>query len=147
MSKQLINPAELYHASANGMSQAVFDEQSGLVFISGQIDWNHQFETSENTVAGQTKKALANLEIALKAAGSSVEDLLRVRVYVRGELGEQMSQIAPIIRDFLGESRPALTGIGVASLVAPDVLVEIEAVARRGGHFRNTSAENPAIYS
>jgi 2-iminobutanoate/2-iminopropanoate deaminase len=129
MSKKLINPAELYDCSANGMSQATVETELGLVFISGQVDWNHQYQTTENSVEGQTQKALDNLKIALTAAGSSVEQLLQIRVYVRGELAEHMETAMPILARFLGESRPALTGIGVASLASPSLLVEIEAVA------------------
>ncbi|VEP12206.1 Endoribonuclease L-PSP (fragment) [Hyella patelloides LEGE 07179] len=38
----------------------------------------------------------------------------------------------PILSSFLGESRPAVTGIGVASLASPETLVEIEAIASIG---------------
>jgi 2-iminobutanoate/2-iminopropanoate deaminase len=129
MSKKLINPEELYDGAASGMSQAIVETELGLVFVSGQVDWNHQYETTENSVEGQTRKALANLKIALTDAGSSVEQLLQVRVYVRGELAEHMETAMPILSEFLGESRPALTGIGVASLASPLILVEIEAIA------------------
>jgi 2-iminobutanoate/2-iminopropanoate deaminase len=129
MTKKLINPEELYDGAASGMSQATVETELGLVFVSGQVDWNHQYETTENTVAGQTRKALENLKIALTAAGSSVEQLLQIRVYVRGELAEHMETAMPILAGFLGESRPALTGIGVASLASPSLLVEIEAIA------------------
>lgn len=86
------------------MSQAVIETRSGLVFISGQVDWNHQYETTEQSIEGQMGKALANLAIALENAGSSVDRLLQVRIYVRGEFGEYMNTIAPILTSFLGES-------------------------------------------
>ena len=129
MSKKLINPKELFDSSVSGYSQAVIETETGLLYISGQVDWNQQYETTEQSVEGQTRKALNNLKIVLKNAGSSVEQLLHVRVYVRGELGEYMNTLAPIFTEFMGESRPALTGIGVASLASPETLVEIEAVA------------------
>ncbi|VEP12205.1 Putative translation initiation inhibitor, yjgF family (fragment) [Hyella patelloides LEGE 07179] len=91
MSKKLINPQELFDGAAFGMSQAVIDTKSELVFISGQIDWNHQYETTEKSVEGQMKKALNNLTIALENSGSSIDKLLQVRVYIRGELGEHMN--------------------------------------------------------
>ncbi len=124
MSKKLINPEELYDGAVYGMSQATVETESGLVFVSGQVD-----ETRENSIEGQARKALDNLKIVLAAAGSSVEQLLQIRVYIRGELGEHMETLAPILSSFLGESRPALTGIGVASLASPSILVEVEAVA------------------
>lgn len=129
MSKKQINPEELYDGAAFGMSQATVETDLGLVFVSGQVDWNHQYETTESSVEGQMRKALDNLKIALTAAGSSVEQLLQVRVYIRGELGEHMEAVAPILSSFLGESRPSVTGIGVASLASPSTLVEVEAVA------------------
>jgi 2-iminobutanoate/2-iminopropanoate deaminase len=129
MSKKLINPKALYDGTPNGLSQAVIETESGLVFISGQVDWNHQYQTTEHTVGGQLRKALENLKITLEESGSSIDQLLQVRVYIRGELGEYMHEIAPIFSNFLGASRPALTGIGVASLASPETLVEVEAVA------------------
>ena len=129
MSKKLINPETLYDGSAFGMSQATVDTESKLVFVSGQVDWNLEYQTTTNTVEGQTKKALTNLKTALEAAGSSVKQLLMVRVYIRGELADHMGAVVPSLRDFLGESRPALSGLGVSSLASPETLVEIEATA------------------
>lgn len=130
MTKQHINPETLYDSSAFGMSQAVVDTTSGLVFVSGQVDWNHQLEVSTLSVEGQLQNALRNLRIALEEAGSSVDQLLHVRVYIRGEIGEHMPTAAAMFADFLGDSGPALTGIGVASLASPETLVEVEAIAR-----------------
>lgn len=130
MAKKLVNPKQLYDGSAVGLSQAVVDTDSGLVFVSGQVDWNLQHEIIETTVAGQLKNALRNLRIALQESGSSVDNLLHVRVYIRGELEEHMETVAPIMAEFLGVSRPAVTGIGVASLASKATLVEVEAVAK-----------------
>lgn len=129
MSKKLINPEELYDGAAFGISQATVETELGLVFVSGQVDWNHQYETIENSVEGQMKKALDNLKIVLTAAGSSVGQLLQVRLYIRGEIGEYMETVVPILSGFLDESRPSVTVIGVASLASPSTLVEVEAVA------------------
>lgn len=126
---QRINPASLYDSSSLGMSQGSVDT-SGLVFISGQVAWDEQARVVGSTYAAQARKVLANLALALEAAGSDVRHLLHVRVYVRGEVAEHLAEIAPILVERFGESRPALTGIGVASLATPDTLLEIEAVAR-----------------
>ena len=129
MNKKLINPPELYDAAVYGMSQGAIETQSGLIFLSGQVDFNRQYETTEKSVEGQMRKALANLKIALENAGSSIDKLLRVRIYIRGEFNEYINDIVPIVTDFLGESRPAMTWIGVASLALPEILVEVEATA------------------
>ena len=127
--KKLINPKELYDAKAFGMSQAVLYTRENLVFVSGQVDWGLDFKTTEKTFEGQLKKALANLKIVLDASNSSVDLLLSIRIYVRGELGDYMGAAVPLLASFFGESRPAVTGIGEASLASPETLVEIEAIA------------------
>lgn len=130
MAKKLVNPEQLYNGAPFGMSQAVLDTESSLVFVSGQVDWDHEYQVSHNSVSDQFKAALENLRTVLAAAGSSVENLLHVRIYIRGELEEHMESLAPILAGFLGNSRPAVTGIGVASLASKATLVEVEAVAR-----------------
>lgn len=129
MRKQLINPPERYDGRPHGLSHAVVDTASGIVYISGQVDWDMNHQVSSHTVEGQLKNVLNNLTIVLDAAGSSVENLLNLRIYIRGEFGEFFEDIAPILAQFLTDSRPALTGIGVTSLASPETLVEIEATA------------------
>lgn len=130
MAKKLVNPERLYDGTPMGMSQAVLETESSLVFVSGQVDWDHQHQVSQHSVAGQFAAALENLRTVLAAAGSSVDSLLHLRIYVRGELEEHMESLAPILARFLGSSRPAVTGIGVASLASKATLVEVEAVAK-----------------
>jgi 2-iminobutanoate/2-iminopropanoate deaminase len=130
MAKKLINPERLYDGTPFGLSQAVVDTESSLVFVSGQVDWDHQYQVTYHTVAGQFEAALENLRTALLAAGASIDSLLHLRLYVRGELEDHMESMVPILTKFLGSSRAAITGIGVASLASRATLVEVEAVAR-----------------
>jgi 2-iminobutanoate/2-iminopropanoate deaminase len=130
MPKKLVNPEALYDGTGVGMSQAVVDRESGLVFVSGQVDWNHEHQVSSDSAPDQLARALEKLKIALHASGASVDTLLHVRVYVRGELEEHLESLGPILASFLGNSRPAVTGIGVASLASRATLVEVEAIAR-----------------
>ncbi|MFQ4143438.1 RidA family protein [Chlorogloeopsis sp. ULAP02] len=129
MKKQLINPPQLYDARPFGMSQAVIDTASATIYVSGQVDWDVNHQVSCPTVEGQLSNVLTNLTVVLEASGSSVENLLSLRIYVRGEFGDFIGTIAPILAQFLAESRPAVTGIGVASLASKETLVEIEAIA------------------
>lgn len=130
MSIAQINPAALYDGAPFGMSQATVDSGSGLVFISGQVDWDTNYQVKHGGMAEQAESALQNLLTVLDAAGSSAANVLRLRVYVRGELGDYMAILAPMMSKYFGSSRPALTGIGVASLASPETLIEIEALAR-----------------
>jgi 2-iminobutanoate/2-iminopropanoate deaminase len=130
MSTVQLNPREVYDPSAFGMSQGVVDRRSGLVFVSGQVAWDVDGRVQGSTVAEQTAHALRNLSAVLAAAGCTAADVVSVRVYVRGELGEHMAACVPLLAAYFGAARPALTGLGVASLATPDTLVEIEVVAR-----------------
>ena len=130
MTKRLVNPASLYDGSPIGLSHGTIDEESALLFISGQVAWDLDQLVSDNTVVGQFRLALENLRTVLTEANSGVDDLLHMRIYVRGELEEHMEALAPILTDFLGTARTAITGIGVSSLASKRTLVEVEAVAR-----------------
>jgi 2-iminobutanoate/2-iminopropanoate deaminase len=130
MTKRLVNPASLYDGSPIGLSHGTIDEQSRLLFISGQVAWDLQQLVSDDTVVGQFRLALANLRVVLAEADAAVDDLLQMRIYVRGELEEHMEALAPILSEFLGTARTAITGIGVSSLASKRTLVEVEALAR-----------------
>jgi 2-iminobutanoate/2-iminopropanoate deaminase len=133
MTIEQINPASLYDGAPFGMSQATVETELGLVFVSGQVDWDAHYQVKHASLEAQAESAAGNLITVLEAAGSSVARLLQLRVYIRGELSEHMETVVPIIVRLLGASRPALTGIGVASLASPQTLIEIEAVATTGG--------------
>jgi 2-iminobutanoate/2-iminopropanoate deaminase len=130
MTLRLLNPSDVYDPAAFGMSQGVVDPRSGFVFLSGQVAWDVNAKVRGTTVAEQTTVALENLTIVLAAAGCSAADVVSVRVYVRGELADHLPACVPALASYFGATRPALTGIGVASLATPDTLVEIEVIAR-----------------
>ncbi|MEM7730280.1 MAG: RidA family protein [Pseudomonadota bacterium] len=131
MTQTLINPASLFDGTAFSMSQAVLDHGSGLLFVSGQVDWDLDHQTSSDTIEGQLRSALENLRTVLDEAGCTPRDLLHLRLYIRGEFGEHTEAAAGVLVEWLDGARPALTGIGVASLASPETLVEIEAIARK----------------
>lgn len=130
MSRNLVNPATLYDGAPVGMSQARVDPESGFVFVSGQVDWDVDSRVRHATLEGQAEGVMEHLITVLNEAGSSLEDVLQLRVYVRGELADGMSQLVPVFARHFGRSRPALTGVGVASLASRDTLIEIEALAK-----------------
>lgn len=68
--------------------------------------------------------------MALAAAVCAVAHVLSVRVEVRGEFAEHLLVVGPPLATFFGATRPALAGLGVASLATPDPLIETEALTR-----------------
>ena len=69
MRKQLINPPQLYDGKTFGMSQAVIDTASAIVYISGQVDWDVNHQVSRHTVEGQLSNVLTNLTDVLDVIG------------------------------------------------------------------------------
>ena len=76
----------------------------------------------------QAKQAIANIETALEAAGASLDNVIRTRMYVTDI--EQWEEISKAHGEAFGEARPATSMVEVQRLIDPEMLVEIEAVAR-----------------
>jgi enamine deaminase RidA (YjgF/YER057c/UK114 family) len=75
----------------------------------------------------QTIQALRNIDSALKAAGSSMADVVRTRMFVINI--DDWKEIARAHAEFFREVRPAATMVEVRRLIDPLMLVEIEAEA------------------
>ena len=108
---------------------------SKLVFIAGQVartaDGGH---VGDGDLAAQTEQCYLNLHTALSAAGASFDDVVKLTVYLVGWSPDKMAAyVEGATRAFstlgIAAAVPPLTGIGVAALAEPDLLVEIEATA------------------
>ena len=75
----------------------------------------------------QTVQAIRNIENALKRLGMGLEHVVRTRVYVTQI--DRWEEVAKAHCEFFGEIHPATSLIGVARLIDPEMLVEIEAEA------------------
>ena len=78
-------------------------------------------------IGAQTREALLRIEIALHEAGAVLSDVVRTRVYVTDI--SRWREVAAVHAEIFGEVRPAATMVEVAALIAPELLVEIEADA------------------
>ncbi|WP_205191222.1 isochorismatase family protein [Burkholderia sp. LMG 13014] len=108
---------------------------SGAVVVKGDLALlsGHVPVAADGSVAptldGQLEQAFQNLDSTLRHAGSSLDRIARMTLYVRGYRAEQLGTIRTVRDRWLNGHAPASALIGVESLFRPDVLVEIDAIA------------------
>ena len=107
-----------------GYSRAVV--QGDWVFVSGTTGFDYATMTIAEDIRAQTEQCLKNIEAALRQAGSSLKDVVRV-TYVLPD-GQEFSECWPVLRQYFGDVRPAAMMI-CADLLDPRMRIEIEVTA------------------
>lgn len=99
----------------------------GVLYISGQLPMNHETGIMETgDIAAQARMALHNVDLVLRAAGTSREFVTMCRVYIPDM--SLWDEVNSIYAEFFGEHRPARVVVPTRNL-HHGVLVEIEATA------------------
>ena len=127
--KTVINPPQM--AAPTGYSYAI--KKSGTpVFVSGQVALDGKGAlVGENDVAAQVEQVFANLRTVVEACGGSLDDVVKITIYVT-DPSYRPAVAAARQRHFKEGQYPASTYLVVSALAVPQLLVEIEAVALIG---------------
>lgn len=123
-----VNPDEL--APARGFSHATV--VGDTVWLGGQIGSDATGKVVEpGDIVAQFARAMRNVAIALRAAGCVPEDTVKLTYYVTELTAyrNNLTAIGAAYREVFGRHYPASTLIEVRSLLDPNALVEIDAVA------------------
>lgn len=99
-----------------------------LVFVSGLLSKDPAGEiVGVGDITRQTEQVCENLKIALAAADATLEDIVRVDVYVTDIT--EFEKIHAVRRRYFPSDAPASTMVQVTRLTDPRCLIEINAIA------------------
>ncbi len=126
MGKRVLQPTNV---TVKGNYSPGWEVSGGkVIFVSGQIPWDSEGNTvAIGDIEGQTRQVYKNIGAVLEEAGATLDDVVKMTIFLRD------IRYRDVINKVRGEvfkpPYPASSQVAVASLVDPDWLVEIEAVA------------------
>jgi enamine deaminase RidA (YjgF/YER057c/UK114 family) len=126
--RKLISSGSPFEAQV-GYSRAVV--QGDWCFVAGTTGRDPDTGDMPESVEAQTENAFRIIKDALDEAGFALGDVVRATYYIT-DMNDH-DRIAPILGRHFGTIRPAATMVVVAGLIRPEMKVEIEITAYRGG--------------
>jgi len=124
MKRQLINTGGKWEEIL-GYSRAVV--QGDWVFLAGTGGFEPGTGNVAECVLAQTEQCLKNASVALEQAGASLDDTVRIVVYLTDM--DDFERVAPIFGHAFKTTRPANTTVASPALIDPRLKVEIEITA------------------
>ena len=127
MSRTVINPPEIHPAP--GFSHVTIAPPGTVVYVSGQIALSPDFQViGAGDLGAQTRAAMENVGIALRAAGASWEDVVRRTIYtLRSTECEVITAAVEAVQG--STDHPSQTIVGISGLAIDGLLIEIEVTA------------------
>ena len=133
MASRLLPRIEKSRAWSGEIVSHVAEIVSGkMVYIAGQVALNKDGQlVGKDDFAAQVQQVFANLGQALKSADGSFADVVKLNYFCVDRVDRSQMAVARSTRDRYVNTQapPVSTFVFVSSLVNPDWLIEIEAVA------------------
>lgn len=131
MANNRINPDSMYNSLVYGFSHAAVQTSGKTVHLAGQVAWDKDCNiVGGDDLAAQTRQTLTNIKTVIEAAGGTIADIVRLRIYVVNHSPDKLGVVLPEVGAFFGDvTPPPNTFLGVQALALPDFLIEIEATA------------------
>jgi enamine deaminase RidA (YjgF/YER057c/UK114 family) len=123
MTRRLISSGSTFEHEV-AYSRAVV--QGDWVFVSGTTGYDYTTMKIQPEVQAQAEQTLRNIEAALREAGASMADVVRVHYILPN--AKDFPACWPALRAAFGDIRPAATMIE-AGLAGPEMKIEIEVTA------------------
>ena len=126
---EIVTAPEL--AEPVGFAHAVVAAPGRTVYLGGQTAQGSDGAIVGTTLVEQFDVAAGNVAAALRAAGSSPDQLVSLIIYttVVGEYRSSLPELGPVWRKHFGRHYPAVALLGVAELFDPAAKVELVGTA------------------
>jgi len=118
---------------AKGLSEPISHYSDAVragntIYVSGQasLDANGNLVGPSDVVA-QTRQTLENMKIVLAAAGATLDDVVKVTVYLANR--DDRPKVNEVRKEYFKANRPASTLIEISRFAIEGMLIEIEAIA------------------
>ena len=99
-----------------------------LIFVSGNVSLDPNGQViGKGDVGAQSRQTFRNIEAILAQAGASLKDVVKITTFIVPM--DRYAEFAAVRAEVFGGQYPASSTVGVSSLVSPDYLIEIEAIA------------------
>ncbi|HEX7136381.1 MAG TPA: RidA family protein [Vicinamibacterales bacterium] len=98
------------------------------VYISGQIAYDEAGNlVGTGDMKAQAEQVFRNLDVALRAAGATFADVVKMNSYITDMTKAQA--VRDVRAKYFGNNAPASTFVEVKGLVRPELMLEVEVVA------------------
>ena len=128
MKKEVINPPGLYkHPAFNRI--VTVTGPAKMVFIAGQTPSDENYKcVAPGDYRAQYMQVMNNLDLQLKAAGASWDDVVVRRIFVI-DVDKYLAETGDLPRFYKPGTAAPNTLIGVTRLSHPDFLIEMDLIA------------------
>ena len=121
------NPPGLW--TAKRLTQMVEVEDARLIILSGQTAANADYKVESSDIRDQTRAVYDNIEIALRAAGATLANIVKTTTYLTSADYIAPSREVRVERYKNLEAPPANTLLIISRLAEPEMLIEIDVIA------------------
>jgi 2-iminobutanoate/2-iminopropanoate deaminase len=125
--KTKLAPPNVFLAPTAPYSLGTIAQGKRIIFVSGQTAQDEKGAVvGKDDVAAQARQEFANMKAVLKAGGASMDDVVKITILLKN--AADLPKIAGVRKEFFKEPYPASIAY-VATLLNPDLLVEVDAIA------------------
>ncbi len=109
-------------------SQGISTTGKRTIYVAGQVGTDESGEVvSKTDVGAQTRQIFKNMAAILAEGGATLRDVVKITTYMVDM--SRYAEFSAVRAEVFDGQYPASAAVGVATLVLPEYLIEIEAIA------------------